>query len=238
MNVHRITYNPRTKSCSLYFIGCNFRCTACYWKEIYPPRVNLDSLRLLKTSDILEILTAVNPEHVVLISGDPRLNNEFCSLPRILRESFRCQVRLMTNGYILPDLEGLGQVSLSIKALDDDLHRKYTGKSNRRSLGNFRVLYENNVNIAVSTVYIPGLIDAGEIASIARYVGSVDRDIPFRVIGYMPVNGLPYRKPSYEEVESVAAPLRQYLEKVEFSSPVSQDYSGIVDLFTNRLRKH
>ena len=73
MNIHRITYNPKTNSCSLYFIGCNFRCMCCYWKKIYP-KVNLKALKLLNLQEVMEILKPVSPDTVILISGDPVKN--------------------------------------------------------------------------------------------------------------------------------------------------------------------
>ncbi len=236
MNIHRITYNPVTNSCSLYFIGCNFRCTGCYWKKIYPD-VHLGHLKLLNLEEVIKILKPVSPEKVIIISGDPVENNEFSSLPERLYNEFSCEVRLMTNGRILPSIKGLKHVTLSIKAFDDCLHKKYTGKSNKIPLKNFRTLYEKGIELSSSSVLIPDLIDKDEIKKIGQFIGNVDRNIPYRIIGYMPVNGVPFRKPVYDEIKEVAESLSGTLENVVFSDPVEQDYSGIIDLFTNNLRR-
>lgn len=236
MNIHRITYNPKTNSCSLYFIGCNFRCICCYWKKIYP-KVDLKELKLLALDEVVKILEPVSPETVILISGDAVQNQEYSLLPKTLYERFGCDVRLMTNGYILPAIEGLTHVSLSIKALSDDLHMHYTGKSNETSLRNLRFLYENGVGIALSSVLIPELIDREEIVKIAQFIGDIDKDIPYRIIGYMPVDGLNYRNPRYEELEEVAGSIKGILNNVVFSDPKPQDYTAIIDLFTNNLQR-
>lgn len=236
MNIHRITYNPEANSCSLYFIGCNFRCTGCYWKKIYP-EVNLKELRLLDLEEVMEILRPVSPRRVIIISGDPHENHEFSILPKTLYDEFQCEVRLMTNGYILPGLEGLSHVSLSIKAFSDDIHRKYTGRSNCIPLKNFAMLHEQGVGLSSSSVLIPRVIDKEEIQKIGRFIGGIDRDIPYRVIGYMPVNGLPYRKPTYDEVREAAESINGSLANVVFSDPKEYDYTGIVDLFTDNLRQ-
>jgi len=236
MNIHRITYNPEANSCSLYFIGCNFRCIGCYWKKIYP-KVNLKELKLLNLKEVMEVLRPVSPEKVTIISGDPVENYEFSILPKTLYEELGCEVRLMTNGYILPSLEGLKHVLLSIKALSDDLHKRYTGKSNATSLKNFRFLYENGVEVSLSSVLIPDLIDTEEIKKIAQFIGSIDMDIPYRIIGYMPIDGLPYRRPAYEELKDAAGSINGSLNNVVFSDPKEQDYKGIINLFTNNLRR-
>jgi pyruvate-formate lyase-activating enzyme len=236
MNIHRITYNAKTQSCSLYFIGCNFACRACYWKQIYG-RVDFRRLQFPNLEETIDILRPVSPEKVYMISGEPRPCQEYDRLPLALHAAFGCEVRLLTNGYLLPGLDGLHHASVSIKAFDDALHREYTGKSNRQTLANFRLLHEKNVELSCSSVLIPGLIGSAEIAAIARYVASVDSNIPYRIIGYMPVDGLPYRRPTVAELQAAAAAAKASLNQVVFSDPAPQDYTGIVDLFTNHLRR-
>lgn len=236
MNIHRITYNPELRSCSLYFIGCNFRCTGCYWKKIYP-EINIKTLKLLNLKEVIHILKPVSPQRVILISGDPVENYEYSILPRTLYEEFGCEVRLMTNGYILPRLEGLRHVSMSIKALSDNLHIQYTGRSNKVSLKNFRRLYDNGVGLSSSSVFIPDVIGRDEIKKIGDFIGGIDREIPYRIIGYMPVDGLPFRKPTYEEIREAALSINGSLKNVIFSDPKEQDWTGIIDLFTNNLKR-
>ena len=236
MNIHRITHNPKSGSCSLYFIGCNFRCLACYWKQIYG-RVNLGKVRLLDLDEVIDRLRPISPRSVSILSGDAKPNESFNRLPRALRDAFGCEVRLITNGYILPELEGLTHVAMSIKALDHDLHKRYTGKSNRQCLRHLRQIHGAGIGLSASSVYVPGLIEAEEIERIAQFIASVDETIPYRVIGYMKVDGMDIREPSHEEVKKVASLASRHLKNVVFSRSSGEDYSGIVDVFTNNLRR-
>jgi pyruvate formate lyase activating enzyme len=236
MNIHRITYNPKEESCSLYFIGCNFRCTACYWKQIYG-RVDFKKLRFLALDETIEILRPVSPKRVCIISGEPRACDEFNRLPKALFDVFGCEVRLMTNGYLLPSIEGLGHASVSLKAFSEEVHKRYTGRSNRTTFENFRYIHQKGIDLSASSVLIPDHIGKDEIVKIAQFIASVDTNIPYRIIGYMPVDGLSFRRPSCEELEEAADAAGKYLRKVVFSSPQEHDYTGIRDLFTNHLRK-
>ena len=191
----------------------------------------------MNLEQVLEILKPVYPKRVYILSGDPNKNSQFSILPKALYNEFGCEVRLLTNGYILPSLERLKHVSLSIKAHSNDLHKKYTGKSNQTSLTNFRWLYERGIELSSSSVFIPECIDKDEIVKIVQFIAKIDKNIPYRIIGYKSVDGLPYREPTYEEVKRVANLAKGYLKNVTFSRPQEQDYSGIVDLFTNNLRK-
>ena len=236
MNIHRITYNPKTKSGSIYFIGCNFRCLCCYWKEIYG-QVNFKKLKLLNIDEVLKLLKDASPKSVSILSGDPKPNPEFNRLSKVLKDEFNCAVRLLTNGYILPDLEGVTHVSMSIKAVNDELHKSYTGKSNKACLEHFKLIHDKGIELSASSVYIPGLLEKEEIESIAKFIASIDDAIPFRVIGYMQVKGFDYKVPDKDEVESVASLARKYLKNVVASRSSGEDYSGVIDLFTNDLRK-
>lgn len=236
MHIHRVTYNPKTGSASLYFIGCNFRCRCCYWKQIYGA-VDFSRLNLLDSAGVISVLRSVQPKSVTILSGDPRLSEEFRCLPATLRDAFGCAVRLLTNGFILPDLDGVTHVSMSIKAVDDRLHQEYTGRSNVVCLDNFRKIREAGIELSASSVFIPGLIDGGEIEAVSRFIAGVSADIPFRVIGYMRVDGMPYREPSPEEVEEVGGRARRHLSHVVCSRSSGEDYTGIVDLFTNNIRR-
>jgi pyruvate-formate lyase-activating enzyme len=183
------------------------------------------------------MLKEVSPKSVSILSGDPRPNPEFKHLPKALKDEFNCTVRLLTNGYVLPDLEGVSHVSMSIKAVNDDLHKNYTVKSNKVCLEHFKLIYNRGIELSASSVYIPGLIDKEEIESIAKFIATIDDEIPFRTIGYMKVNNLGYKEPSKEEVESIATLARKHLKNVVASRSSGEDYTGIVDLFTNNLRK-
>ena len=90
MNIHRITYNPKTQSSSLYFIGCNFRCLCCYWKEIYG-QVNFKKLKFPSFDEVLTMLKQVSPKSISILSGDPRPNPEFNRLPKALKDTLGCQ---------------------------------------------------------------------------------------------------------------------------------------------------
>jgi len=236
MNIHRITYNPKTESASLYFIGCNFRCLCCYWKQIYG-RVKLNELKLASMKDVVDLLLEAKPKSVSILSGDPVPSLDYLRLPKVLKEEIGCKVRLLTNGYILPDLDGVTHVSMSIKALDDELHRKYTGKSNKNCLENFKLIHKRGIELSVSSVLIPGLIEGDEIERIAAFISTIDAGIPYRIIGYMKVDGMPHREPDNEELNRTADRARKHLKNVIFSRSKGEDYTGVIDLFTNGLRR-
>jgi pyruvate-formate lyase-activating enzyme len=187
--------------------------------------------------DVIDLLFKAKPKSITVLSGDPVPNSDYSRLPGTLKAKIGCKVRLLTNGYILPDLDGVTHVSMSIKALDDELHKRYTGKSNKNCLENFRLIYKKGIELSASSVLIPGLIGDEEVERVAAFISTVDFNIPYRIIGYVKVDGMPYREPDREELDKVADRARRHLKNVIFSHSEKQDYTGIIDLFTNNLRR-
>lgn len=121
---------------------------------------------------------------------------------------------------VLPPPKASDKVKVSIKAYREDVHRSYTGKSNRDVLRNFREIYDHaSAKLTSETVLIPGLVDLDEVERIAEFVASIDPTIPLRINAYRPVApGTPWRSPTREEVLRAANVARKHLNNAELLS--------------------
>jgi len=87
-----------------------------------------------------------------------------------------------------------GCIKFDLKAWHDEVHYALCGVSNQRTLSNFKLLAEyKNENqrpnpplLIASTLLVPGYIDEDEVGNIARFIGSLDRDIPYSLLGFHP----------------------------------------------------
>ena len=96
---------------------------------------------------------------------------------------------------------GMDSFWLDIKAYDDGVHRRLTGCSNERILGLPLEIVERSFTLEVSTVYIPGWVEADQIREIARSLARVDPDIPYGIIAFFPENELKdVPSPSYRQM--------------------------------------
>ncbi len=97
-----------------------------------------------------------------------------------------------------------GCVKFDLKAYDENLHLALTGVSNRRSLENFRRaagrIPERLVSggeqaavplVVAATLLVPGYVDAEEVGCIARFIASIDPNIPYSLLGFHPHFFLP-----------------------------------------------
>ncbi len=136
--------------------------------------------------------------------GEPTIDGDLKPLIKRLKKE-RIEVWLVTNGELLDEelVDLVKGITFSIKALDDELHRRITGVSNRDALKNFK-RFAKTGKIVAETVYVKGLVECDEILKIARFIASLNPDIKFRIDPLV-------QNPAYEEVDECIEKVREVL---------------------------
>jgi pyruvate formate lyase activating enzyme len=104
------------------------------------------------------------------------------SNPRLLDQAL--ELSLQTGGCLKFDL----------KAFDDRLHQVLTGVSNRRTLDNLRRAAArfgerrpgSPPPVVVSTLLVPGYVDAQEVGHIASFIATLEPRIPYALLAFAP----------------------------------------------------
>jgi pyruvate-formate lyase-activating enzyme len=170
----------------------------------------------LTKEEVLRRLKGLSVKRILLMGVEPSLDPELPSLARALHEEIGSSNILMTNGLKLVDLEHIDLVLFSLKAYSEEIHRDYTGVSNKKILNNFIEVYHSGKKLQAITLLISDYIDAGEIERIARFIASVDKDIPLMIHAYFPVPGSPWRAATTEEVAEAARLAGKHLTNVPY----------------------
>jgi len=169
-----------------------------------------DFLSLKDLEIILQKLKADSDlEKVVLGGGEPTTDKKFLEIISLLKE-FDLKITLLTNGFSFP--QGFDKfrdikVTVSIKSIDPQKHYFYTGHSLSPILENIKNLVEKGFEVLIETIYIPGFNEVDEILKIEDFIFSIDEKIPLIVDSFLPVPGVPWRRPSLEELENLEAEL-------------------------------
>ena len=85
-----------------------------------------------------------------------------------------------------------GCIKFDLKAWDETLHTALTGVTNRQTLKNFERLAKRTPLrpdppfLIASTLMVPGYIDEGEIGRIARFIASLNPEIPYALLAFYP----------------------------------------------------
>jgi pyruvate formate lyase activating enzyme len=85
-----------------------------------------------------------------------------------------------------------GCIKFDLKAWDEGLHKALCGVSNQKTLNNFKELSKRIPErpdppfLIASTLLVPGYIDEQEVDAIARYIASLDPEIPYSLLAFYP----------------------------------------------------
>lgn len=142
------------------------------------------------------------------------MDPELPEIAKRLHEENAAYNILLTNGFKTLPAEYFDEIVFSIKAYTDSLHREYTGKSNKEALDNFISLYKSGAKLRAESIFIPEYIEHNETEKIARFIGQVDKNIPYRIDAYLPVGNNPWRRPTNDEIKAAVTTAKRYLNNV------------------------
>jgi pyruvate formate lyase activating enzyme len=186
---------------AVFYQACTFDCIFCQnWHfrlEQPPGRV---------TARELAAQAHARTHCVCYFGGDPTPQ-----MPHALAASHRLAAQGLavcweTNGSAHPrlldravelSLRTGGCLKFDLKALDENLHLALTGVSNQRTLENFsrvasRVAERPDPPLLIAaTLLVPGYVGAEEVGRIARFIASLDPDIPYALLAFHPSFFLP-----------------------------------------------
>jgi pyruvate formate lyase activating enzyme len=161
-----------------------------------------------ETTTADELASKANPRTfcVCYFGGDPAAQMlHALATSRILAEQ-GVRVCWETNGSMHPRLldqavelalDTGGCIKFDLKAYDPSLHRALTGVSNERTLSNLARAAERIAErpqpplVVASTLLVPGYVDSREVGQLAAFIASLDRDIPYSLLGFHPHFFLP-----------------------------------------------
>lgn len=89
-------------------------------------------------------------------------------------------------------LESGGCIKFDLKAWNERLHYAMCGVSNQRTLENFRRVAARIKErldpplLVASTLLVPGYVDEEEVGNIARFLASLDPEIPYALLAFHP----------------------------------------------------
>jgi pyruvate-formate lyase-activating enzyme len=234
--------SPR-KKVKINLSGCNFDCKGCFAmakQEVGRDFSVEELLEFLKKT--CQLVYGGLTDDIQMTGGEPTKNQEYLlSLVRGLRGLGVIKIGMSTNGYMLDEdlvkeLKRLAidYIKLDIKAYSNEIHTRYTGKSNANVLRAVHVLHQHGLNFYVRTIVTPHIVDAPEIEKIARFLGSVDRHILYRLYEFAPeqLDNAPSSKPSEPEMRKASDVARKYLDNVQcflYKSERTSDYSSVYD---------
>lgn len=228
MAFYRITWNEKYDFATLHNWGCTFRCPFCSYKlrsgeNGRPGFAEPKPERFLSVDEMKEALRSVSPGKVYFMGGEPTVAKELEEMIFFAKHELGAETRLgHTNGSRLP-LPGLDGANVGLKAWNEELHLSITGKPKSLIYDNFRAAFDFGMKMAANLVFIPELVGLDEMEGVVSFLAGLDRNIPFHIDGYIPIPGLPWKRPTDEEMEEARKLAESYLFHVKSSHLTSEE---------------
>lgn len=214
MSLRSVRYSKKYSRVVIYTEGCVFNCKGCSYKaKINRNRIKKRNITIDKIKKILKIF---DPKYLHFVGGEPLHTPEVYDIANFSRRLGIKNVIGHSTGWYLPSND-FDKINITIKSYSSEIHKEYTGYSNKRILRNFKKCYELGLKIKASTVFIPSFIDEEEIKKIAKFISKIDSSIPLHITGYIPMPGTPWRAPTQKEMENIVKITKKYLKNVTYS---------------------
>ncbi len=186
------------KNLAVFYEGCTFNCLFCQnWQ--FKERKNKATL-----NDIAQYADPLT-SCICYFGGDPApfARHTIALSKEILERKRNKKFRICweTNGSVNPvlmkdwveiALETNGCIKIDFKTFSEELNIALCGVSNKNTKENIRLVAEYMKKresppiLVVSTLLIPGYIDEYEITEMARFLSSINEEIPWSFLGFYP----------------------------------------------------
>ena len=169
---------PGKLACTVFTLGCNFRCPFCYSSELVLPS-KIKNQPEVKKADFFNFLEERKGllEGVVICGGEPTINKDLSGFIKKIKE-MGYLVKLDTNGSNPSALKRLisnnllDYVAMDVKA-PKKKYRKITGiKINVDNVAkSINILKGSDLDFEFRTTVVPGMLDKKDIIDIVRWIG-------------------------------------------------------------------
>jgi pyruvate formate lyase activating enzyme len=198
---------PGSRALSIATPGCNFHCGFCQnWQISQAPRRVGGGIsgEPFPPEDVVRVAREERCRSISYTYTEPTIFFEYAHDTAVLAREAGLANNFVTNGYMTAEaLEALrpalDAANVDLKAFRDETYRKVCGARLEPVLDSIRRMKEMGIWVEVTTLVVPGLNDGpAELEAIARFIASVDPDIPWHISRY---------HPDYEYTEAPATPV-------------------------------
>ncbi|MFA5576178.1 MAG: AmmeMemoRadiSam system radical SAM enzyme [Tissierellaceae bacterium] len=230
-------FYPGANIFSIGSFGCNLACEFCQnWEIVYKE----DLTMTISDGDIISLARAKNSLGVAFTYNEPSVLYEYIlDVARRTKEAGLKNV-MVTNGYINQEpleelLPYLDAMNIDLKSMDDFFY-KHLCKGRLDPVLRTIEVASKQTHVEVTTMIIDEENSSlGEIRSLAKRIGEIDRSIPLHLSRYFPAYKMkqpPTKTETLVEGQNVA---REYLDYVYIGNVWGIDNSSYCPNCHNKL---
>lgn len=190
-------FYPASGIFSVGTVGCNLKCPYCQNWTISQQREQ--ATKFYSPKDLAEAALRQGAIGVAYTYSEPIIWAEF--VLDAAKEAAACGLKnvLVTNGLANPTpwkdlLKVTDALNIDLKTFSKETFARVHKGKLQNVLQNIEAAYAAGRHVEITTLVVTGINDnADELAAIAKYIGSIDKNIPWHLTAYRPA--WKYNKP-------------------------------------------
>ncbi|MFA5931023.1 MAG: AmmeMemoRadiSam system radical SAM enzyme [archaeon] len=197
-------YLPGSKTLSIGFFGCNFKCDFCQNSEISCTRGISAEKEIAKLGEVpptrlVELANKESAKSIAFTYNEPAISIEYnleaIELAKKQKGKEKLGAVYVSNGYLseeqLKELTKsktkLDAINIDLKSFSSDFYKKTCGAELEGVLKTIRAVKKAGIWIELTTLVIPSKNDSSqELNQIASWICDLDKNIPWHISAFFP----------------------------------------------------
>ena len=200
-------YLPGSKTMSIGFFGCNFKCDFCQNYSISCAKgemleKSVKELEEVMPEEFVRMTKKSGAESMAFTYNEPAISIEYVLDTFDLLEKEKLGTVFVSNGYSSDEsikaLKGrLDAINIDLKSFSDDFYKKIVGGKLENVLETIKTYHKAGVWVELTTLVIPDKNDSEEeLSELTDFIASVDKNIPWHIIGFFPMHKMSSHEPA------------------------------------------
>jgi len=183
---------PGSQAMSFGMLGCDYHCAYCQnWitsQALRDPGAG-SAIQAVTAEDVVDLAEAYGARTVTSTYNEPLITSEWAAAIFQAAKKRGLRTSYVSNGNGTPGvIEYLRPLTdfykVDLKSFQDKNYRKLGGQLST-VLDTIRLLKKKGFWVEIVTLVVPGLNDSpGELRDIARFLASVDREMPWHITAF------------------------------------------------------
>jgi pyruvate formate lyase activating enzyme len=195
-------YLPGSKTMSIGFFGCNFKCDFCQNYDISFCKGSSAEKKLINAESVspkkfVELAIEEEAKSVAITYNEPAISVEYNLESFKLAKENKLGTVYVSNGYFSEEQlkaltkknQRLDAINIDLKSFNENFYRSTCGATLEGVLSSIKETHKAGIWMELTTLLIPGKNDsAEELKQIANFIYSIDKNIPWHVSAFFPMH--------------------------------------------------
>ncbi len=195
-------YLPGSKTMSIGFFGCNFKCDFCQNFDIsfckgYSAEKSLIGIKEVSPKAFVNLAIEEEAKSIAITYNEPVVSVEYNLEAFKIAKEKKVGTIYVSNGYCsdeqLKELtkkkQRLDAINIDLKSFNENFYKQICGAELENVLSSIKSFHKAGIWLELTTLLIPGKNNSKEeVKQIAEFISSIDKNIPWHTSAFFPMH--------------------------------------------------